>query len=89
MEKSDVLITVNRSYKNQISDEVLANTILSMKEPTDERIFVLFTEVSAKRLLKWAYKNNISEDTLKSYYEKYIKPRGLKNRELEQVFYEI
>jgi hypothetical protein len=89
MKESYISITVNRNYKNKISDEELADIILKMKEPTDERVFVLFSEVSARRLLKWAMENNIPEEVLFDYYKNYIKPLGLRNPELERVFDDI
>ncbi len=40
-----VEITVNRSYKDFISEKELVQIIKEMKKPETERIYVLFTEV--------------------------------------------
>ncbi len=83
MSLTPIEITVNRSYKNIITEKELANHIINMKRPESERIFVLFTEVPVGLLLKFALNNNIEIKKLKEYYETYIKPLGFKNEYLD------
>ncbi|WP_028951053.1 hypothetical protein [Sulfurihydrogenibium subterraneum] len=80
------LITINNAYKTEIDDKVFAKAIKEMKDIQDERIEVLFTEIPTKELFEWMIANDISIENLKEYYEKYIKPRGLKNLHLEDFF---
>jgi len=81
-----VEITVNRSYKDFISEEKLAQIIKSMEKPETERIYVLFTEVPVKELIDFSLRNRIPFENLKNYYLKYIKSVGFKNLELERMF---
>ena len=81
-----VEITVNRSYKDFISEKELAQIIKEMKKPEIERIYVLFTEVPVKELIAFSLRNDISFGNLKNYYFKYIKSIGFKNPELERMF---
>ncbi len=81
-------ITVNRSYKDFISEEKLAQIIKSMEKPETERIYVLFTEVPVKELIDFSIRNRIPFENLKNYYLKYIKSVGFKNLELERMFEE-
>ncbi|WP_457635931.1 hypothetical protein [Persephonella sp.] len=83
-----VEITVNRSYKDFISEEKLAQIIKSMEKPETERIYVLFTEVPVKELIDFSIRNRIPFENLKNYYLKYIKSVGFKNLELERMFEE-
>ena len=83
-----VEITVNRSYKDFISEEKLAQIIKSMEKPETERIYVLFTEVPVKELIDFSLRNRIPFENLKNYYLKYIKSVGFKNLELERMFEE-
>ncbi|RUM49877.1 MAG: hypothetical protein DSY47_02805 [Hydrogenothermus sp.] len=80
------LITINNAYKNEIDDKVFAKAIKEMKDFKDERMEVLFTEIPTKELFKWMIENDISIEQIKEYYEKYIKPRGLRNLQLEDFF---
>ena len=81
------LSQINTSFKKEIDDKVYAEAIKQMKDiQGDERIEILFTEVPVKELFKWMIKNDITIHQIKEYYEKYIKPRGLRNRELEEFF---
>ncbi|WP_456465989.1 hypothetical protein [Persephonella sp.] len=81
-----VEITVNRSYKDFISEENLTQIIKSMEKPETERIYVLFTEVPVKELIDFSLRNRIPFENLKNYYLKYIKSVGFKNLELERMF---
>lgn len=81
-------ITVNRSYKDFISEKELAQIIKSMEKPETERIYVLFTEVPVKELIDFSIRNRIPFENLKNYYLKYIKSVGFKNLELERMFEE-
>ncbi|WP_297492556.1 hypothetical protein [Persephonella sp.] len=83
-----VEITVNRSYKDFISEKELAKIIKNMEKPETERIYVLFTEVPVKELIDFSLRNRISFESLKNYYLKYIKKAGFKNLELERMFEE-
>ncbi|WP_293442205.1 hypothetical protein [Persephonella sp.] len=83
-----VEITVNRSYRNFISEKELAKIIKNMEKPETERIYVLFTEVPVKELIDFSLRNRIPFENLKNYYLKYIKKAGFKNLELERMFEE-
>ncbi|ACN98934.1 hypothetical protein [Sulfurihydrogenibium azorense] len=80
------LSTINNAYKTEIDDKIFAKAIKEMTDIQDERIEILFTEIPTKELFKWMIANDISIENLKEYYEKYIKPRGLKNQQLEDFF---
>jgi hypothetical protein len=84
----NVLITTNRSYKNQIDNKELINIILQMKEPYSEKIFVFFTECSAKSIFSWCRLNKIPEEAIINYYKNYIKPLGLRNTQLDKILEE-
>ncbi len=45
---------------------------------------VLFTELSTKELYLWMIENDINIETMRAYYEKYILPTGVRNREFEE-----
>ena len=83
MDLTPIEITVNRSYKGVLTEKEMAKYIKSMKKPNTERIYVLFTEVPVGMLLKFALRHNIEIETLKEYYEKYIKPLGFRNKYLD------
>ncbi len=87
MKHSPVAVTTNSSYRDFWDDEKLSNYIKQMKKPDDERIFVLFTENSARALIQWCLDNKVDLNLFQKYYETYIKPEGLKNPELEEFFY--
>ena len=80
------LSQINVPFKDNIDSKILAEAIKEMKEIHMERMEILFTEVGTKELFKWMIENNISIDNMKEYYEKYIKPRCLRNRLLEDFF---
>ncbi len=81
---TSVEITVNRSYKDFISEKELAQVIKEMKKAETERIYILFTEVPVKELIAFSLRNNIPFENLKNYYLKYIKSIGFKK--LERMF---
>ncbi|WP_029523066.1 hypothetical protein [Persephonella sp. KM09-Lau-8] len=81
---TSVEITVNRSYKDFISEKELAQIIKEMKKAETERIYILFTEVPVKELIAFSLRNNIPFENLKNYYLKYIKSIGFKK--LERMF---
>ena len=83
MELTPIEITVNRSYRGVLSEKEMAEYIKNMKKPDTERIYVLFTEVPIGMLLKFALRHNIKLETLKEYYESYIKSLGFKNEYLD------
>ena len=83
---TSVEITVNRSYKDFISEKEFTQIIKEMKKPVTERIYVLFTEVPMKELIAFSLRNNNPFENLKNYYLKYIKSIGFKNPELERMF---
>ena len=52
----------------------------------DERIEIIFTEIPVKELFEWMLENDISINQMREYYEKFIKSKGLRNKELEDFF---
>ncbi len=84
LELTPIEITVNRSYRGVLTEKEMADYIKNMKKPDTERIYVLFTEVPIGMLLKFALRHNIEIESLKEYYEKYIKPLGFKNEYLDK-----
>ncbi|HEV08896.1 MAG: hypothetical protein ACP5G3_05275 [Sulfurihydrogenibium sp.] len=83
---SKVNTMINLSYKEEISEDTLADFIKNLKNFDDERMEVLFTEVPITDLIQWCLQKNIDFETLKEYYEKFIKTKGLRNPYLEGFF---
>jgi hypothetical protein len=76
---------INVPYKNYVDEKELARQVKSLENRTeDDRMEVLFTELSTKELYLWMIENDINIETMRAYYEKYILPTGVRNREFEE-----
>lgn len=83
---SKVQTIVNIPFKENLSDDILADAIKSFKDFPDERMEILFTEVPLSDLIKWCIEKDIPLETLKDYYDRFIKKKGLSNPKLEEFF---
>ncbi len=76
---------INVPYKNYVDEKELAIQVKSLENRTeDDRMEVLFTELSIKELYLWMIDNDISIQAMRTYYETFILPKGIRNREFEE-----
>ena len=81
------LSQINIPFKDEVDDKIYATVIKQMKDlKDDERIDIIFTEIPVKELFEWMLENDISINQMREYYEKFIKSKGLRNKELEDFF---
>ena len=81
------LSQINIPFKDEVDDKIYATAIKQMKDlKNDERIDIIFTEIPVKELFEWMLENDISINQMREYYEKFIKSKGLRNKELEDFF---
>ena len=75
--KKSIEIALNIPFKNRMKEDELLRIIKNkiIEDKWEEHIEYLFTEVSSELFLKWCYRNNISLNDLKIFYEKCLKNR--------------
>jgi len=81
------IVTVNCSYKVEISEKELAEIIKSGELPEEKRGYleVFFSEVPLSEIVDFCDKYGITINELKNFYERNIKPL-FSNKELEELW---
>jgi hypothetical protein len=83
------VVTINCAYRKGITEEKLVDLIKKQEfpegYPLSEQVEVFFSEVPTATVVSFCKKHGISIEELKSYYEKYIKPK-FRNEELEELW---
>ena len=78
--------TINSSVKYPVTEEMIANLLREGKLPDEyfAHICSFFTDIPINTIVKFISYYNIKIETLKEYYEKYIK-KYYQNKDIEEL----
>jgi hypothetical protein len=83
-----IATTINAQTKTYLTEKELAKLLqaLRLSEEYTTQIFNFFTDVHTQDIEKFQVEFNISDEVLRTYYEKYIK-EIYPNKKLEEMIY--